>query len=55
MQEGAMTAFVLSDRYSLLVTEFETDSVRAGEIRIGDSAGRVSRIVLPVIEGGTGT
>jgi predicted acyl esterase len=29
--------------------EFESDSVRAGEIRIGHSAGRVSRIVLPVV------
>ena len=29
--------------------EFESDSVRAGEIRIGHAAGRVSRIVLPVV------
>jgi uncharacterized protein len=29
--------------------EFESDSVRAGEIRIGHSADRVSRIVLPVV------
>ena len=29
--------------------EFETDSVRAGQIRIGHAAGRVSRIVLPVV------
>jgi len=29
--------------------EFESDSVRAGEIRIGHSAERVSRIVLPVV------
>jgi hypothetical protein len=31
--------------------EFETDSVRAGEIRIQHSAGQVSRIVLPVVSG----
>jgi len=29
--------------------EFDSDSVRAGEIRIGHSAARLSRIVLPVI------
>ena len=29
--------------------EFESDSVRAGDIRIGSAAGRVSRIVLPVV------
>ncbi len=29
--------------------EFESDSVRAGEIRIGHSADRASRIVLPVV------
>ena len=29
--------------------EFESDSVRAGDIRIGHAAGRVSRIVLPVV------
>jgi putative CocE/NonD family hydrolase len=29
--------------------EFESDSVRAGEIRIQHSAGRVSRIVLPAV------
>jgi putative CocE/NonD family hydrolase len=29
--------------------EFESDSARAGEIRIGHSAGRVSRIVLPAV------
>jgi len=29
--------------------EFESESVRAGEIRIGHSADRVSRIVLPVV------
>jgi putative CocE/NonD family hydrolase len=29
--------------------EFESDSVRAGEIRIGHAAGRVSLIVLPVV------
>jgi putative CocE/NonD family hydrolase len=29
--------------------EFESDSVRAGEIRIGHAAGRVSRIVLPAV------
>jgi putative CocE/NonD family hydrolase len=29
--------------------EFESDSVRAGTIRIGDGEGRVSRIVLPVV------
>jgi uncharacterized protein len=29
--------------------EFESDSVRAGEIRIGHSAGAVSRIILPVV------
>ena len=29
--------------------EFESDSVRAGEIRIGHSADGVSRIVLPVV------
>ena len=29
--------------------EFESDSVRAGEIRIGHSAGRISRILLPVV------
>jgi len=32
--------------------EFESDSVRAGEIRIGTGAGRVSRIVLPVVATG---
>ncbi len=31
------------------VPEFESDSVRAGEIRIAHSADRVSRIVLPVV------
>ena len=31
------------------VQEFESDSVRVGEIRIGHSADRVSRIVLPVV------
>ena len=29
--------------------EFESDSVRAGEIRIAHSADRVSLIVLPVV------
>jgi predicted acyl esterase len=29
--------------------EFETDSVRAGEIRIGHARGRVSSVVLPVV------
>jgi hypothetical protein len=29
--------------------EFESDSVRAGEIRIAHSAARVLRIVLPVV------
>jgi predicted acyl esterase len=29
--------------------EFESDSVRAGDIRIGHAAGRVSYIVLPVV------
>jgi uncharacterized protein len=29
--------------------EFESDSVRAGDIRIGHAGGRVSRIVLPVV------
>jgi uncharacterized protein len=29
--------------------EFESDSVTAGEIRIGHSADRVSRILLPVV------
>jgi hypothetical protein len=29
--------------------EFETGSVRAGEIRIQHSTGQVSRIVLPVV------
>jgi putative CocE/NonD family hydrolase len=32
--------------------EFETDSVRAGEIRIQHSAGQVSRIILPVVSSG---
>jgi hypothetical protein len=31
------------------VQEFESDSVRVGEIRIGHSADRVSRNVLPVV------
>jgi uncharacterized protein len=31
------------------VPEFESDSVRPGEIRIAHSADRVSRIVLPVV------
>jgi len=29
--------------------EFETDSMRAGEIRIGHASARTSRIVLPVV------
>jgi predicted acyl esterase len=29
--------------------EFETDSVRAGEIRIGHARGRVSSVVLPLV------
>jgi predicted acyl esterase len=29
--------------------ELESDSVRAGEVRIGHAAGRVSLIVLPVV------
>ena len=31
------------------VQEFESDSVLAGDIRIGHAAGRVSRIILPVV------
>jgi len=33
--------------------EFESDSVRVGEIRIGHAAGRVSRVVLPVVPVGS--
>jgi predicted acyl esterase len=29
--------------------EFKSDSVRAGEIRIGHASERVSRVVLPVV------
>jgi len=29
--------------------EFDSDSVRAGEIRLGHSAGQVSWIVLPIV------